>query len=56
MMLFLPPMDILTCNSSNKQSFQNLTKGPFAQCSMDHRVERLYVRIGKNALLAELQA
>ncbi len=28
MMLFLPSLDILTCISANKQSFQNLTKGP----------------------------
>ena len=26
MMLFLPPLDILTCNSANKQSFDNPTK------------------------------
>ncbi len=35
MMLFLPPLDILTCNSAHKQSFQNPTKGLFAQCSID---------------------
>ncbi len=29
MMLFLPSLDILTCNSANKQSFQNPTKGCF---------------------------
>ena len=35
MMLFLPSLDILTCNSANKQSFQNPTKAHFAQCSID---------------------
>ncbi len=43
MMLFLPSLDILTCNSANKQSFQNPTKV-------------LFVRFRKDALLAELQA
>ncbi len=28
-------VDILAGNSANKPSFQNLTKSPFAQCSID---------------------
>ncbi len=42
----LPPLDIVTCNSANKQSFQNLTKGHFA---MLHRCK-------KDDLLVELLA
>ncbi len=44
--MFWPPLDILTCNSANKQSFQHPTKGLFAQCSVN----------AKDALFAELQA
>ncbi len=42
MMLFLPSLDILTCNSANKQSFQNLTKGLFAECSIDVKSEVIF--------------
>ncbi len=40
MMLFLPLLDILTCNSANKQSFQNPTKSLFAQCSIYGPLDR----------------
>ncbi len=71
-MLFLPLLDILTCNFVSKQSFQNVTKSLFAhsqhrckKCSdnvtaiftsTDHWAERLFVGFWKDALLAELQA
>ena len=61
----MQPLDVLACNSANKQSFQNLTKNPFAQCSLDvksvvtsmeHWLKRLFVRFLKDGLLAELEA
>ena len=44
MMLFLPPLGILTCNSANKQSFQNVTKDIFAQCSIDVKSAVIFCR------------
>ncbi len=31
----LQPLDILACNSGNRQSLQNLAKSVFGQCSID---------------------
>ena len=47
MMLFLPPLNILTCNSANKLLFFT---------SIEHWAKRLFVGFQKYGLLAELQA
>ncbi len=50
----LHPRDIPACDSANKPSFQNQTKSPFAQCSIDVKSAvtfYMYGALGKKAFV-----
>ena len=54
----LQPLDVLACNSANKTSYQNSTKGLFALCSIDVKVSLHFLHlwsIGQKGFLLDCE-